>query len=420
MYNNNIQKYLEGKGIETSTTHSKKSLQFIKLEYSNYYRLYPKVQFESLDFIYNKNSINATKFYPILLQEWSYYIKPRGHLILEFEDNGLLNGKSLYNSLKLILKDKIKIIEYEKKGRYNLFILEKTKKSYDNSSIDEWTCGIITKGERDNFIDKYIESVRIQKIPKYEIIVCGTYGGKYIKSKDVKYIHFNKKDNLGWITKKKNLICASAKYENIVIVHDRYYLDKKFYEGCKRYGSYFDFVIPQSYDPDGILLGTHGTSGRLFRIRAIIAPGDYDKNIICSGGIVVLKKSVWKKCKFDEFYFWNEEDTSFGIEATKRGYYARINPLSKAITFRSYKSIQSPYYEFNNKKLGRFRLRFFKHNKDYPDWKTIFQFYITNIFEHTMDYRNYVRFMRWKSKIFKLRSEYDKSKKYYSRYKVKK
>ena len=43
-------------------------------------------------------------------------------------------------------------------------------------------------------------------------------------------ISFTEKDDLGWITRKKNLIAETAKFENLAIVHDRIFFETDWYE----------------------------------------------------------------------------------------------------------------------------------------------------------------------------------------------
>ena len=77
--------------------------------------------------------------------------------------------------------------------------IESTKINGD--SINKWTFGIVSNGLRKDWINLTIQSIRNQKIPQYEIIICGNYTGK--KETDIKYIPFKERDDKGWITKKK-------------------------------------------------------------------------------------------------------------------------------------------------------------------------------------------------------------------------
>lgn len=84
-------------------------------------------------------------------------------------------------------------------------------------------------------IETLISRLHFQRIPEYEIILIGkgipdpriAIGGT--GAEKVRVIDFD--DNLkpGWITKKKNIIAAEAKYENLCIVHDYYSIPNYWY-----------------------------------------------------------------------------------------------------------------------------------------------------------------------------------------------
>jgi tRNA A37 methylthiotransferase MiaB len=75
----------------------------------------------------------------------------------------------------------------------------------------DFTFGIITTG-KDEYIQKIVDSIHSQKIPHYEIIVVGKCN---IKDPYLYNVPFDEKCRKAWITKKKNIICKMAKYENI-------------------------------------------------------------------------------------------------------------------------------------------------------------------------------------------------------------
>ncbi|MFC1682570.1 hypothetical protein ACFL0X_03050, partial [Nanoarchaeota archaeon] len=194
----------------------------------------------------------------------------------------------------------------------------------------------VTGGGRDDWIDKEVKSIINLEIPKFEIIVCGgKYKGKY-KDK-VKYVSFDHK--LAWITKKKNLICENAKYENLIITHDRFIFDKNWYQGIKKYGNYFEVLsciirdirgrraddwVAFERDKDGV----YGTPGHLdYR--------DWDKNSYVDGGLYILKKSVWERCKWDESFEGDStEDAQMSKDFEQNGFIIRFNPFSSCKTLK--------------------------------------------------------------------------------------
>jgi hypothetical protein len=111
-----------------------------------------------------------------------------------------------------------------------------------------FTFGIITINNIEN-INKVIDSIEIQNIPNYEIIIVGcnktfnlTTLNKF-KRENCLYIPFDETIYPGWITKKKNIITQNAKYENIVYMHDYVILDDNWYNGYLKYGNNFDIIV---------------------------------------------------------------------------------------------------------------------------------------------------------------------------------
>jgi hypothetical protein len=112
----------------------------------------------------------------------------------------------------------------------------------------DFTFGIITDGRSDNFILQIIYSIELQNIPNYEIIIVGNSN---ITGENIAVINFDETVKRAWITKKKNIICQSAKYENIVLLHDYVLFDKDWYKGFLKFGNNFEYCITQIKTVDG-------------------------------------------------------------------------------------------------------------------------------------------------------------------------
>jgi len=350
---NKLEKYMEGKGVNLSKKRILQKIKHIYLEPNNLYSLRDYFKPESLDFLFFYG-INETKFYRILIKEMLIYCKVGGRIIIQIKSNKILNFSGLIKEVILCMGDKGKIILRKKKGQV-IVIKKITPLLKENDSIDKWSFGIITNGKKNEWIEKQIKAIKAQKIPSYEIIVCGTYFNR--KEKNFKYIHFNKKDDLGWITKKKNIICEVAKYENLCIMHDRIILDENWYKGMEKYGNYFEVLSCKVHNNFGERCGDWMTFGNWFgkfpRI-GLLNYRDWDKYGCLDGGLCILKKFVWKKEKWDERLFWNEgEDAKLSFEWYKKGIVTRFNPFSSCTTL-SWRHGKLPKYGFNNKKTSEY------------------------------------------------------------------
>lgn len=371
-----INKYLVGKGIDVS----REKEGFV--EPDNFYNLKKFCEYESQDHIYSKNFINETKFFRILIKEWMNFCKVGGHIIIEMKSNGILDYAGLLKESEVLIGDKGCIVEkeYSQEKESGVIVLKKTKPILvRGDSIDKWSFGTISGGTTDNEIDRGVDSILELKIPHFEVIICGFYGGKYSKKKhpQVKIIPFD--HVLPWITKKKNIICENAKYENLVIFHDKFSFEKNWYEGMKKYGNYFEILGCVIRDPEGRRAQdweTYGIPLKPFSKLAFSGAGgrleerDWDKNINIAG-FAILKKTVWRECPWDErLLLFQTEDLKISGDFYEAGFVPRFNPYSNARASKSGYGAYQLKYKFNKKKLGR---------ATSPSLKTLITFHLKNI-----------------------------------------
>ena len=102
----NKEKYFIGEGLDVSKNfylYSEKKVKHGFVEPNNFYTLKKFANYETLDFIYSKNLINETKFYKILLKEWSYFCRVGGFIIIEMSSNEILSFEDLEKCINLLL-----------------------------------------------------------------------------------------------------------------------------------------------------------------------------------------------------------------------------------------------------------------------------------------------------------------------------
>jgi|TARA_R100000008_G_scaffold17073_1_gene8464 hypothetical protein len=181
----------------------------------------------------------------------------------------------------------------------------------------KFTFGIITSSIVPN---KVIESIVNQNIPEYEIIIVG--GDNEYKNYDVNHFHFD--ETSGKFTAKKNGITRHAKYENIVYMHDYYFLKENWYEGFKEFGNDWDICMniilnqDNSRFRDWIICYDRDLESRDFSLDEVrkgrptryLPPYNYNKtkNMYISGGYWVAKKYVMEEERLDENLGWGEAE----------------------------------------------------------------------------------------------------------------
>lgn len=208
----------------------------------------------------------------------------------------------------------------------------------------DFTFGIITYANTENFIRTIIDSIRIQKIPNYEIIIVGKCN---IEDTSLQIIDFDETIRSGWITKKKNIIVKKAKYENIVLLHDYIRLSENWYQGFIKYGSSFDVCVTK----------VETIEGKRFRDYALYVPGiepyfqerallpytynpsnEIKKLLYISGAYYIIKKSVALQFPLNEdLLHCQGDDVEYSKLLSKHNIFISCNPFS-SVSFLKYKN----------------------------------------------------------------------------------
>ncbi|MBS3132992.1 glycosyltransferase family 2 protein [Candidatus Woesearchaeota archaeon] len=345
--------FAKGNGVDASEKPVFPGIPHYYKTLDSLYSLKERFPAESLDFVFSEGLVNATKYYKILLKEWFLLLRVSGCLIIRFRPNNLLSLEKLEKEVKLLFKEKGRLVGCDK-GKAVTCVIQKTASVLvPGDSIGKWTFGIITNGKRKEEMESLIASIRKQGIPNYEIIVCGTYWDR--NEPFFRYIPFSEHDDRGWITRKKNIICENAKYENIMVVHDRLSLDDGWFEGMKRYGNNFEVLSCVQLTDGAKMRAADWVTSCCSKMPGIIALLDYrdwDSWIYPNGGLIMLKKSVWAQVKWDEALFWNDcEDVELGHRFTAAGFVFRFNPHASCSTVH-WRHGKIPFVKFNRRKFG--------------------------------------------------------------------
>ncbi len=354
--------FLRGKGVDAGTDAvGEVSAEKFEMEPGNLYTLRGQYKPESLDFIISRNLIFKTKYHRILLKEWMNACRVGGNIVIFLKDgSGKRANGGAKKDLRFLLLEIFALfgndveVDHERGEGGEAIVRVRKKKPalVEGDSITKWTFGIIANGQRDENVDRMIDAINAQGIPRLQIIVCGKYANE--KGHRIRYIPFSEKDEQGWITRKKNLIMENAEYENVMVMHDRIFLGKGWYAGMKKYGNYFDVL-------SCVLIAskTGKRAGDWMANIPMIAGhldySDWDEKGRINGTHIILKKSVWGKTPWNEYLFWNEaEDFELSERQHAMGIVPRFNPYSGCTT----PECRFKYMEFEKdaQKLGRLKV----------------------------------------------------------------
>lgn len=111
------------------------------------------------------------------------------------------------------------------------------------------TFGILTKDNQRN-VNMIVESIVSQNIPLFEIFIIGEIEDTW-NTENIHIIQDDIDNSKNHITKKKNDIIRSAKYETIVIMKDYLKLSSDWYKGVLAFGECFDILMNKIVDNRG-------------------------------------------------------------------------------------------------------------------------------------------------------------------------
>jgi hypothetical protein len=177
----------------------------------------------------------------------------------------------------------------------------------------QWSFGIVTGYEDHNRLNEIISSIEKLKIPEYEVLFIGGNRGDYSsENTNVVFLDFDESIKPIWITRKKNILAQSCRYENLVLMHDYHVFDTSWYSEFKRFGTDWDicscpqYLINGARNPMDWSLWDKPGHGRAWSL-------DYNdwsqtQYMYISGGFFIVKKHVMLEEPLDESRGWNEEE----------------------------------------------------------------------------------------------------------------
>lgn len=371
---------------------------------------------DSFSIVYSSENLNSTKFVPILLKEWFFLVKKDGYLVIDYRPNPICDWRVLENSMNWLWEKGYEIVFHGLLGkelphvlssknitdfiqtqetqlcsnlnketlvspplptdvasslgdRYVRFVCKKIRNTtLERDNIDKWTFGIVTNGKRIDWLEKIIDSISRQAIPNYEIIICGTCPSSVLRNPKISYLPFNRRDDLGWITYKKNLIVDKARYENMCVIHDRILFSDGWYEGMRKWGNCFEHMSckvvfngrrDESDWPCIDLIIEKNKKKRLF--TSSLDYQDWHKDCFVGGSIHIGKRAFFVQHPWPLNIYWNEgEDFFVSKRLSGSGHIPRFN-IHSEVTALSARFSVLPKIKFTPfsswKKLDRFSLK---------------------------------------------------------------
>jgi hypothetical protein len=197
----------------------------------------------------------------------------------------------------------------------------------DGDAIDRWTFGIITNGKKPALVAALVESIVRQGIPSYEILICGLHDAALHPDALIRNIEdvVLEDDVRAPIAAKKNRIIRGASYNNLCILHDRFFLPDDWYVNFRRYGNQFDILCLPTLDRSGRRFSVDWMTfcyplGKTSTRNAPLRYSRWAPDVIVQGGVIVCKRHLVSEYGLNETLHWEElEDMHFSKTAYLNG-----------------------------------------------------------------------------------------------------
>lgn len=273
----------------------------------------------------------------IVLDEAIRLLKDKGKLIIRMRETAEITVPAVKNFLGRNINLDVAIdYEFQKDGIHTI-VFKIERLNFNIYSDKSWTFAMLTGGKKDDVVIKFLESIRNNEKDKSQIIISGPKKEIYDKY-DVEYLDLSnyRDDKYAEISRKKNDIAKMAKGANILIAHDRYYLNDNFFKDFEKYGYDFDFL--------GLKQATKNNE-EIPSYCAVYEPAFAwgqpinckDLNILpntcyINGGCMIFKTATLKAVKFNNLLFWNQmEDVEITQQFIFKGIIPRMNFLSGVV-----------------------------------------------------------------------------------------
>lgn len=318
--------------------------------YESFFAKHPDILPESVEEIYTRGVLEVSNSPVVIMRHIDWLLKLGGHLSLDIFRympwSGPFNEyKWILSLLSMSFRGHFIAIKKENVENFTHVVYEKQITALpDNDSIDCWSFAICSNGTQNSRVIELINQIISLKIPYYEIIVCGPKPAEYLQScvRVIDDTSIYVKDEVRVpISKKKNLIAQCAKYNNLVIMHDRIIIPPEWYECAKKYGNYFDIIGCSVRDVDDISRrvsdwGLCDGWGRKSNISFLEKPpyDFYSADIFINGGFFIVKKNILETVPMNEFCHWDEvEDIEYCHRLSRLGYLVGMDINNKVLSY---------------------------------------------------------------------------------------
>lgn len=363
-----------------------------------FFKNHPNIIPEGINSISVKGVFEHSKYIRHILKMADAMLKVRGTLEIEFYMFSLDSGTSPFRNLSGLMyeisisfKERLKMVNKSTNGEVVILTFEKILPTLPaDDQIDSWSFGIVSDGRKNDRILAIINQIEQFYIPNFEILICGPSPSinlpGFVKVLEDGELYF---DSRIPISKKKNKIIEHAKFNNLVLFHDRFSFPEDWYENILKQGNYFDGFCIRIVDEDTKMYRVqdwistslyHFEFKKLFHNKSMLAYNEWVPNWNVNGGFMIIKKHLISRVKLNPFLHWGEaEDGDLCRRLDADGFCLTLYT-------GTYVTTQTHRLTVGKKKKGILRLAQLFKGKVYQYWsyfnrKKIFKNYLDTAFD---------------------------------------
>ena len=176
---------------------------------------------------------------------------------------------------------------------------------------NEITFGIVTSGKNNENLERLIRSLDILRNDsriKIEIIVCGPEDfilpSNLTSSVDTYLVEPMAHLDLPMTNLKKNLIAKHAKFQNLIISHDRYVFSAAVVDNLLEFGGDFDVCTFEAVDENNNSFPQWVSYSHQWKNSLHLDSDSFESNVYLNGGIFLVKKDLMLKYPINPLLFW--------------------------------------------------------------------------------------------------------------------
>ena len=281
---------------------------------------------ESADEVLVKGLLEHSEYIRHILKIADSLLKINGILTLEFYNFSFDTSSSPFRGwtgimyeVSICFKERLQLIKKEEANGIFILSFKKMKKFLpQKDNINSWTFGLVSDGRKNEDVLRIIESIINFNIPNFEILVCGPAPSevlnKNVQILDDKDLYVDIRIP---ISKKKNRIIETAAYNNLVIIHDRFFLPNDWFLKMKAFGNFFDGICPRILDvetktkrvQDWMTTSLyHLHFKKMFPSKSILMYNEWKPNWNLNGGHMIIKKHLLERVLLNPYLNWGEAE----------------------------------------------------------------------------------------------------------------